>query len=97
MRAIAEVTTSEGRLSINKKRDLVERDMPLAKKWAYGATRDEWLANEAVPEDQKARARTDPDEEFRKHLDELVRDGRRPIVIGASLHLSCFLIIWQRR
>lgn len=56
MRAIAEVTTSEGRLSINKKRDLVERDVPLPKRFCYGQSLKEWRQNPLVPEAELAKA-----------------------------------------
>ena len=84
MRAIAEVTTSEGRKSINKKRDLVEKVVPLPKRNCYGRTRSDWEKNKLVPEAELARARAETDEEFEKHLKELATDGMRPVVIGGD-------------
>ncbi len=91
MRPIAEVTTSEGRLSIIKKRDLVEKELPLKKKNAYGKNLTEWEENELVPATELARARSELEndskngtKEFDKHLEEITKDGRRPIVIGGD-------------
>ncbi len=120
MRAIAEVTTSEGRLSINKKRDLVERDVPLPKRHCYGPNIKEWRKNPLVPAEELAKAEAvyaragphgkrrldgervddaqlageskDPLDEFNKHLDELTRNGMRPIVIGGDT--DSIFIVW---
>lgn len=72
MRAIAEVTTSEGRLSINKKRDLIERMFPLPKRYTYGPTLKDWEENPLVPKTVLEEARTFTKEQFDAKLDETV-------------------------
>ena len=72
MRAIAEVTTSEGRRSINKKRDLVERMFPLPKRYTYGPTLRDWEENGYVPRHVLEEARGLSSEEFERRLSEVV-------------------------
>lgn len=84
MRAIAEVTTSEGRLSINKKRDLIERMFPLPKRFTYGPTLKAWEENECIPRHVLEAARKLSKEEFDKQLADKVPIRTKAEAYGAT-------------
>lgn len=84
MRAIAETTTAEGRKSINKKRDLIERMFPLPKRNTYGPTLRDWEENPLIHPTVLESARKLSREEFDARLADSVPVRTKREAYGAT-------------
>jgi hypothetical protein len=84
MRSIAETTTSEGRKSINKKRDLIERMFPLPKRFTYGPTIKAWEENPLIHPTVLEEARKLSQKEFEDRLNDTVPVRTKREAYGAT-------------